>query len=133
MCVRNVRRRKGSRKLPEEDRSGRSDNANPGNVYELPLDTETDIHNTKDEYEVIPADVNYYMTIKEDQSPAGPFLDTVQNVDSVSSERNVYTQLDVDRLNDRAKEYQQLTLKDPDDYLVPVRTAKIGNINTSNL
>ncbi|XP_052814710.1 sushi, von Willebrand factor type A, EGF and pentraxin domain-containing protein 1-like [Mya arenaria] len=125
-------RKRGSR-LHQEERSGRNDIAHPRKVFDITLDRETDISNTEDGYEAIPADFNCYINLKVDQSPAGPFEDTVQNVDSVSSERNVYNQLDVDRLKDRAKEYQQLNLKDHHDYLVPMRTEKISNINTSNL
>ncbi|XP_052791290.1 uncharacterized protein LOC128225235 isoform X2 [Mya arenaria] len=123
------RRRKRNEKLPEEGRSDRTDTSNPMNVYDQPQVGENDIPTSKNEYDVIPADVNVYMTVTEDaQTSTGTNESSIHvpNTDTTTSERNIYSELDVNSLNDKDKDYLRLYSHDSHGYLAPIQ---LGNIS----
>ncbi|XP_052814685.1 uncharacterized protein LOC128241685 isoform X2 [Mya arenaria] len=124
------RRRKRNEKLPEEGRSDRTDTSNPMNVYDQPQGGENDIPTRKNEYDVIPADVNVYMTVTEDAQTSTGTNESgkhVQNTDTTTSERNIYSELDVNSLNDKDKDYLRLYSHDSHGYLAPIQHGNISH------
>ncbi|WAQ95284.1 hypothetical protein MAR_027974, partial [Mya arenaria] len=91
--------RNRNKKLPEKGRSDMTDASNPMHVYDILHDGENNKPNSTDEYYVIPADVNISVT-GDAQTSTGTYANEssihVQNTDTTSSEKDVYTQLDVD-------------------------------------
>ncbi|WAQ95238.1 FBP1-like protein [Mya arenaria] len=137
------RLRNRNKKLPEEESSDMTDASNPMNVYNILHDGENDIPTSTDEYYVIPADLNVSVT-GDAQASTGTNANGSsihdQNTDTASSERDVYTQLDVDSSNDKDKEYLCLYSHDSIGYLVPLQLRNIsdntneeGHSNTSVL